>query len=83
MFNRYFCKMSNSRNKIQIIGFTTATSDKPGKQQANRRFRRKTKVELQQGKELFTIHTKQTTPWDMPKDGKHYVHDLEDKYLRK
>jgi len=41
------------------------------------------KVELQQGKEIFTIHKRQTTAWDMPKDGKHYVKDLELKYLRK
>ncbi|MFP5039735.1 hypothetical protein [Parasediminibacterium sp. JCM 36343] len=75
--------MSNSRNKTPIIGYTTATSDKPGKKQAFRRFRRKTKVELQQGKELFTIHTKQTTAWDMPKDGKHYVKDIDIKFLRK
>jgi hypothetical protein len=75
--------MSRSFNKTPIIGFTTATSDKPGKIQASKRFRRKTKVDLQQGKEIFTIHNKFTTPWDMPKDGKHYVHDLEMKYLRK
>lgn len=75
--------MSRSRNKIPIIGYTTAICDKIGKQKANRRFRRKIKVELQKGKELFTIHKRQTTPWNMPKDGKHYVTDLEDKYLRK
>jgi hypothetical protein len=75
--------MSRSRNKTPVIGYTTATSDKPGKKQANKRFRRKTKVELQQGKEIFAIHTRQTTAWDMPKDGKHYVKDLDEKYLRK
>ena len=75
--------MSRSFNKTPIIGYTTATSDKPGKKQANKRFRRKAKVEVQQGKEFFTIHKKQTTAWEMPKDGKHYVHNLEMKYLRK
>ncbi len=70
-------------NKIAIIGYTAARSDKPGKRQANKRFRRKAKVEVQKGKEIFTVHNKQTTAWDMPKDGKHYAHNLEIKYLRK
>jgi hypothetical protein len=74
--------MSRSINKSPIIGYTTAVSDKPGKKQANKRFRRKIKVELQ-GKEIFTLHRRQTTAWDMPKDGKHYVKELEKKYLRK
>lgn len=75
--------MSRSINKISIIGYTTAISDKPGKKQASRRFRHKTRVELLQRKEFFTLHRIQTTSWDMPKDGKHYVKDLEKKYLRK
>lgn len=75
--------MSRSINKTSIIGHTTAISDKPGKKQANKRFRRKTRVELLQGKEIFTLHRIQTTQWDMPKDGKHYVKDLDKKYLRK
>lgn len=75
--------MSRSRNKTPIIGYTTATSDKPGKKQVNKRFRSKIKVELQQGKEIFTLHKRQTTAWDMPKDGKHYVKDLDEEYLRK
>lgn len=75
--------MSRSINKTPIIGYTTATSDKPGKKQANKRFRRKTKVEVLQGKEFFTLRKRQTSAWDMPKDGKHYVKELEKKYLRK
>ncbi len=75
--------MSRSRNNTPIIGYTTATSDKPGKKAANKRFRRKTKIELQQGKEIFTNHKRQTSSWDMPKDGKHYIKYLELKYLRK
>ena len=50
--------MSRSYNKTPIIGYTTAPSDKKGKQQANRRFRRKIKVEVLQGKEVFTDHKK-------------------------
>ncbi len=42
--------MSRSRNKIPIIGYTTAISDKIGKQKANRRFRRTVRVELQKRK---------------------------------
>lgn len=75
--------MSRSLKNTPIIGYTTATSDKPGKRQANKRFRRKTKVEVLQNQQLFTLHKRQTTAWDMPKDGKHYVKDLAKKYWRK
>ena len=75
--------MSRSVNNTPIIGYTNAVSDKPGKKQANKKFRRKTNVELLQNKEIFTLHKRQTTSWDMPKDGKHYVKDLEKKFLRK
>ena len=75
--------MSRSRRKTPIIGYTTAVSDKLGKKQANKSFRRKIKVDVLNGVENFTIHNKFITEWDMPKDGKHYCLNLDEKYMRK
>ncbi len=75
--------MSRSRKNTPIIGNTTAVSDKPGKKQANKSYRRKAKTELLNGNEFATKHNRFSTSWDMPKDGKHYVKDLDKKHLRK
>ena len=75
--------MSRSFRKTPVFGYTKAESEKFDKQKANRRFRRKTKMEVQQNKELFTLHRRQTTAWDMRKDGKRYYKNYKMEWMRK
>lgn len=75
--------MSRSYRKTPIFGYTTATSEKFDKQKANRRFRRKINVEVQQGKEHFTLRRRQTTAWDMHKDGRRYYKNCKPEWMRK
>jgi hypothetical protein len=75
--------MSRSKIKTPIIGFTTAESDKVGKRQANRAFRRKTSMEVLQGKEIISSLREISNVWSFPKDGKAYRINLDKKYLRK
>jgi uncharacterized FlgJ-related protein len=75
--------MSNSRNKTPIIGNTTSESEKKSKQLANRKFRKKIKQLVHLGSEDFPQFKLMNNIWSYSKDGKHYVKDLEEKYLRK
>ncbi len=75
--------MSRSFKKTPIIGYTKASSEKWDKRKANRRFRRATKVETQKGNEFFTLRKRQTTAWDMKKDGRQYMNVIDIKEMRK
>ncbi len=75
--------MSRSRKKIPIVGISTATSEKQDKRMANRRFRRKIKIDLKTGKESFTSYKVINNPWSYDKDGKQYLKNPEEKNLRK
>lgn len=75
--------MSRSYRKTKIIGNTTATTEKSDKRDANRKYRRIIKTEIQLGKEILR-HTKEISSlWWFEKDGKTYRPDLCPKYLRK
>ena len=75
--------MSRSKIKTPISGITTAPSDKEGKRQANRAFRRNTRMEVLKGKEIVSLLREVSSIWDFPKDGKRYWKNLDVKYLRK
>jgi hypothetical protein len=64
--------MSRSRRKtprIAIIGGSHA-SEKQEKRKYNRKLRRRNKLELKQGKEVFTNKREIINVWSMSKDGK-------------
>ena len=75
--------MSRSKIKIPISGITTAPSDKEGKRQANRAFRRNTRMEVLKGKEIVSLLREVSNVWSFPKDGKIYWKNLDVRYLRK
>ena len=75
--------MSNSRNKTPILGHTTSESEKKSKQLANRKFRKKIKQLVHTGSEDFPQFKLINNIWNYSKDGKHYVKNLDEKYLRK
>ena len=75
--------MSRSKIKTPISGITTAPSDKEGKRQANRAFRRNTRMEVLKGKEIVSLLREVSNVWSFPKDGKRYRNNLPEKYLRK
>lgn len=74
--------MSRSFKKTPICGYACA-SDKKGKQQANRKFRRIEKSLLKSEKfENLPMKVKEIfDTWDMPKDGKGYFFKLKFKDL--
>ena len=75
--------MSRSKIKTPILGFTTAKSDKVGKRQANRAFRRKTIMEVLRGEEIISKFREISNVWSFPKDGKGYRINFNKEYLRK
>jgi hypothetical protein len=79
---KFFIIMSRSRIKTPILGIASV-SDKEGKRQANRAFRRNVHMEVLKGKEIVSLLREVSNVWDFPKDGKRYWKNLPDKYLRK
>lgn len=63
--------MSRSRRKTTIVGNTCADSEKSDKRDANRRLRRLTKRQVQDGLEPAILREVSDT-WDMAKDGKSF-----------
>ncbi|MFH1052218.1 MAG: hypothetical protein V1779_14965 [bacterium] len=76
--------MSRSRRKIAIAGVTTAESDKKCKVQANKKFRRKNKVILEQflDEKEMKLKNEVSSVWDFTKDGK-ILHEGYPEILRK
>jgi hypothetical protein len=64
--------MARSKRKTPIRGITTAESEKKDKQLAHRKYRRATRVVLQQvpDAEIFPHVRELSDPWSMGKDGK-------------
>ena len=64
--------MARSKRKRPIRGITTAGSEKKDKQREHRKYRRTTRVLLQQvpDAELFPHVRELSNPWSMGKDGK-------------
>ncbi len=75
--------MSCSKIKTPISGITTAPSDKEGKRQANRSFRRNTRMQVLKGKEIVSLLREVSNVWDFSRDEKRYWKNLPEKYLRK
>jgi hypothetical protein len=75
--------MSRSRNKTKIQGITKAKSEKENKQDANRKFRRISKQEVQLGKTELSRIREVSNVWNFDKDGKKYKQGMTEKDLRK
>lgn len=71
--------MSRSKRRNPFCGHTCASSDKIGKQEANRRFRKQGRMKLQEGRyeELWFTPKQSGGPWEFPKDGKQDFRDLQ------
>lgn len=76
-------KMSRSKKKTPIRGITTARSEKQDKRDANRKFRRKTKQQVNLGDETISEIREISNVWAFDKDGKHYNADISEKEMRK
>ncbi|MEM9339279.1 MAG: hypothetical protein AAGA66_11160 [Bacteroidota bacterium] len=76
--------MSRSRKKTPVKGITSAKSEKEDKRNANRKFRRKVKQEVNKGGEEQLPKLRElSNVWAFDKDGKRYDKDLPEKSRRK
>jgi hypothetical protein len=78
--------MSRSRKKTPCGSFWhRARSDKPGKQDANRRLRRRVRqvLAVDPDPDVLPALREVSDVWSMPKDGKHYFGTTWPKMLRK
>lgn len=65
--------MSRSRKRTPIRTMLGKISQHPGKKAASRRFRRVSKMRLQDGKEILPVKSIEiTNPYDLGGDGKVY-----------
>lgn len=75
--------MSRSSKHKPILGITTSESEKKDKRFANRKLRRKVKVELEKDKPILSLQRELSNVWSFGKDGKKYWRIVDKKYLRK
>lgn len=75
--------MSRSRKKIPKLGFSSADSEKKDKRMANRMFRRINRQLLHSDKEPVSNMNEIITRWEMDKDDKRYVKNVDPKQMRK
>jgi hypothetical protein len=75
--------MSRSFQKTPITGVTTCESEKQDKREANRKLRRKTKLQVKAGSEMILALREVSDVWSMGKDGKSYRENASQKELRK
>jgi len=75
--------MSRSRRKTPKTGITTAETEKENKRQANRKFRRVTKVNVKKGRDELPLTRELSNVWSFDKDGKQFLKKPTKKDLRK
>lgn len=77
--------MARSKRKTPIVGNTTARSEKYDKRAANRRLRAKVRrmVRVSDGDTILPTMREMSDVWDMAKDGKRYVSDIDAEGMRK
>ena len=81
--NQLYAEMSRSKKKTPISGVTISRSEKKDKRNANRRFRRKTKEQVNSGDETISELRELSNVWDFDKDGKLYDSHMSKKDMRK
>ena len=75
--------MSRSRKKTPKTGITTAGTEKKNKREANRKFRRVTKIQVKKGDSQFTDIKEISNVWSFDKDGKRFLKKPAKKDFRK
>lgn len=75
--------MSRSIKKTPKTGITTAKSEKADKRNANRKYRRITKVQVKKGDQQFVDIKEVSDVWLFDKDGKRYLKNPTKRDLRK
>jgi hypothetical protein len=79
--------MSRSYRHTPIIGNACGSSDKPGKQKANRAFRAGSRRKLRTATDVEALVMPAlreiSSVWSFPKDGKHYMKDHRAAWARK
>ena len=75
--------MSRSKKKTPKTGITKAETEKGDKRNANRKFRRKTKVLVKKGDDQFVDLKEVSNVWSFDKDGKQFLKNPTKKDLRK
>ena len=75
--------MSRSKKKTPKKGITGAESEKENKRQANRKYRRVTKIQVKKGKDELPLTKELSNVWAFDKDGKQYLEKPARKDLRK
>ncbi|MDN5214420.1 hypothetical protein QQ020_20235 [Fulvivirgaceae bacterium BMA12] len=75
--------MSRSRKKTSKRGITSADSEKQDKRDANRKYRRIVKQQVNRGEEELPEVREVSDVWGFSKDGKVYDPDMREKDKRK
>ncbi len=75
--------MSRSFKKTPKKGITSAETEKQDKRKANRRFRRKTKIQVQKEEPVLYEIREVSNIWSFDKDGKKFIKNSTKKDLRK
>lgn len=75
--------MSRSKKKTPKTGITHAETEKADKRNANRKFRRITKVQVKKGDNTFVNLKEISNVWLFDKDGKQFLKNPTKKDLRK
>lgn len=75
--------MSRSKRKTPIVGNAICRSEKEDKQIANRKLRRAQKQAINNGDEILPLKREKSNVWAFGKDGKHYMQNFDEKYMRK
>lgn len=65
------------------MGNAICRSEKDDKRIANRQLRRAQKQAINRGDEILPIQKEISNVWSFGKDGKHYMQNFDEKYMRK
>lgn len=75
--------MSRSRRKTPKKGITGAETEKENKREANRKYRRVTKIQVKKGDSELPAVKETSNVWSFDKDGKQFLKKPTKKDLRK
>lgn len=75
--------MSRSTKKTPKKGITSSETEKENKRQANRKFRRVTKIQVKKGDKELPLTRELSNVWSFDKDGKQFLKQPTKKDLRK
>jgi len=75
--------MSRSTKKTPKTGITGAQTEKNNKRDANRKFRRVTKIQVKKNEDRFVDIKEISNVWSFDKDGKQFLKKATKKDMRK